>query len=108
MLAACITLVFSSFALARADESGQKDFYKKCLLEKVAQCRRKAEALSHCKSSKYRDFGVEAKNQEAFYQENMDKLIQKMADQNVAPKEYKVSYFLIGIDNNSTRFAKSQ
>lgn len=104
----CSAFAFLTTALAGAGEHPQASSYRQFIQDKIVQCGKKAETLSGCRSARLQDCSVKTKEQAAFYQNNMETLVQQMIDQNIPLKQYKMSYFLIQAYTRSAGLGKSE
>ena len=91
-----ITVMFSMLTIS--GESAEKNelttYYYACIIKEISHCASKAEMLQNSRSSNLRNY-AEIKNKKAIFLINEgERLVKRMAEAQVEPKEYKVEAFI--------------
>ena len=81
------------FNNVEADPGINEIFYKVCIEKKIVQCLEKGE-LINSRGENLRQYGQKRSEQAQFYQEQEERLVQKMMQQKIS-KPHKIHHFLI-------------
>ena len=100
VLATAIILgVFGSLILLlptgfSGDLEEREEFYKSCIIKKIKKCDSKVVLLSSSKSKNLKEHAMIEAQKAAFLDKEKEKLVERMVEMKMEPKDYKVELFL--------------